>query len=38
MATALETTKEIQDKVFASIETGQQAVVDSVRAWAGTTG
>lgn len=36
MATALETTKEIQDKVFASIETGQQAVVDSIRAWAGT--
>ncbi len=36
MATALETTKEIQDKVFAGIETGQQAVVDSVRAWAQT--
>lgn len=36
MATALETTREIQDKVFAGIETGQKAIVDSVRAWAET--
>lgn len=36
MATALETTKEIQDKVFAGIETGQKAVVDVVRTWAET--
>jgi hypothetical protein len=36
MATALETTKEIQDKVFAGIETGQKAVIDVVRTWAET--
>jgi hypothetical protein len=36
MATALGTTKEIQDKVFAGIETGQKAVVDVVRSWAET--
>jgi hypothetical protein len=36
MATALDTTKEIQDKVFAGIETGQKAVVDVVRSWAET--
>lgn len=34
MATALATTKEIQDKVLAGIETGQQAFVDVVRSWA----
>lgn len=34
MANALATTKEIQDKVFVNIETGQQAVVDYVRSWA----
>lgn len=36
MATALDTTKEIQDKVFAGIETGQKAVVDVVKSWAET--
>ncbi len=36
MATALETTREIQDKVFAGIETGQSAFVDVVRTWAET--
>lgn len=36
MATALATTKQIQDKVFANIETGQQAVIDFVRSWAET--
>lgn len=36
MATALQTTKEMQDKVFAGIETGQKAVVDVVRTWAET--
>ena len=36
MATALDTTREIQDKVFAGIETGQKAVVDVVRTWAET--
>ena len=35
MATALATTREIQNKVFAGIETSQQAVVDFVRSWAG---
>jgi|GEM_PF-6180960 hypothetical protein len=34
MATALATTREIQNKVFAGIETSQQAVVDFVRSWA----
>lgn len=36
MATALETTREIQEKVFAGIETGQKAFVDVVRSWAET--
>jgi hypothetical protein len=36
MATALDTTKEIQDKVFAGIQTGQKAVVDVVKSWAET--
>ena len=36
MATAIDTTKEIQDKVFAGIETGQKAVVDVVKSWAET--
>ena len=36
MATALATTKEIQDKVLAGIETGQKAVIDVVRTWAET--
>jgi hypothetical protein len=36
MATALDTTKEIQDKVFAGIQTGQKAAVDVVRSWSET--
>ena len=36
MATALDTTREIQDKVFAGIETSQKAVVDVVKSWAET--
>jgi hypothetical protein len=36
MASALDTTKEIQDKVFAGIQTGQKAVVDVVRSWSET--
>lgn len=36
MATALDTTKEIQDKVFAGIQTGQKAVLDVVKTWAET--
>jgi len=36
MATALDTTKEIQDKVFAGMETSQKAVVDVVRIWSET--
>src|SRR5438094_131476 len=34
MPTAIETTKEIQDKVFAGIEASQKAIVDGVRTWA----
>lgn len=36
MATALDTTREIQDKLFAGIETGQKAYVDAVKSWAET--
>ena len=36
MPNALETTTEIQDKVFAGIQASQNAVVDYVRAWAET--
>lgn len=36
MPSALDTTKEIQDKVFAGIETGQKALVDVVKSWAET--
>ncbi len=36
MATALETTKEIQDKVYAGIEVGQRAAVEVARSWAET--
>ncbi len=36
MATAIDTTKEIQDKVFAGIQTGQKAVVDVVSSWSET--
>jgi hypothetical protein len=34
MPTALETTREIQDKVFAGIEASQKAIVVGVRTWA----
>jgi hypothetical protein len=36
MATALETTKQIQDQVLASMEQGQKAAIDAVRTWAET--
>jgi hypothetical protein len=36
MPTAIETANTIQDKVLSSIEVGQKAFVDSVRAWSET--
>ena len=36
MPTALETTQEIQDKLYAGIEVSQRATVDVVRSWAET--
>ena len=34
MPTAIETTREMQDKIFAGIEASQKAIVDGVRTWA----
>lgn len=36
MPTSIETTTAIQDKVFANLQVGQKAIVDSVRSWAET--
>ena len=36
MPTAVETTNTIQDKLFESVQAGQQAVVESVRRWSET--
>lgn len=36
MATALEATTAIQDKMFTALQTGQKAVLDSVKTWADT--
>lgn len=37
MPNAIETVTDIQDKVFAGLETSQRAVLESVRSWAETT-
>lgn len=36
MPTAIETTTAIQDKVYAGMQVGQKAVLDSVKSWADT--
>ena len=34
MPTAIETTTAIQDKLYAGLQVGQKAVIDSVKSWA----